>query len=151
MKVTRRNVFETNSSSTHSITIVGGELEPRPRIISHDGICRIHPGEFGWEEATYRDWETKAAYALTWAKQTEDDKALAMLKEVIEHEIGTEVEFISDGDKYHPWGYIDHQSCETDDDGTWEGDGAKAFESAKTLRNFIFHPDSVLVIDNDNH
>ena len=54
----RRGVFETNSSSVHSISIIkdnfNGSL-PSQFTINCDG-------EFGWEVKTYDDAESKAAY-----------------------------------------------------------------------------------------
>ncbi len=152
MKVTRRNVFETNSSSTHSITIAGGDYEPQGLDVSpeHGSAVRIHPGEFGWEQATYRDAATKASYALTFAKQTEDDAALELLRRVIAAETAAVVVFVQTGDEHHPWGYIDHQSCESYD-GEVEGAAVEVFKSRDALRDFIFNPQSVLVTDNDNH
>ncbi len=144
MKVTRRNVFETNSSSTHSITIAGGkEYKVDSLPLRDDGICWVYPGEFGWETESYNDAVTKASYALTWAKSYGEAEAVDMLRDVIAKETGTKVKFVrSSDDEYHAWGYIDHQS----------DDAAKdAFKSSEALRDFIFNPASELRTDNDNH
>ena len=54
----RRGVFETNSSSVHSISIIKDNFKgslPSQFTINCDG-------EFGWEVKTYDDTESKAAY-----------------------------------------------------------------------------------------
>ena len=148
MKVIRKGVFETNSSSTHVISITGGECENPDRLFpSEDGVYRIHPGEFGFEVRTYHDAVMKASYALTWAKQTNNEHALRMLRAVIEREVGGTVEFVpNDGGDYDKWGHIDHQSAE-------KGNQVcePAFVSLDTLESFTFNPSSFLHTDNDNH
>lgn len=159
MKVTRHGVFETNSSSTHSIAIKGGKYV-LDKIPVEDGVCRIYPGEYGWEEEEYYDAATKASYCLThlWsAKEGQDGYKVtpekfasreAMLRDVIQKATGAEkVEFIEgDDDDYHKRGYIDHQSIEGDG-----GAGEPAWASEESLRDFIFNDNSVLRTDNDNH
>ena len=54
----RRGVFETNSSSVHSISITKNEFKnPLPKQFTIN--CN---GEFGWETCTYNDSSSKAAY-----------------------------------------------------------------------------------------
>ncbi len=54
----RKNVFETNSSSTHAICISKGEYN----IINH---IDFEVGDFGWEFETYRTLHSKASYLIT--------------------------------------------------------------------------------------
>lgn len=142
MKVIRRGVFETNSSSTHTITIAPGEILPPDTLPVEDGVCRIYPGEFGWDIWDYWDAATKASYALTFAYQTKSEERLKLLKEVVQAETGLPVEFVEAGDKFYARGYIDHQS---------DSVCAPAFVSKEALRAFIFNPKSKLHTDNDNH
>jgi hypothetical protein len=157
-KVTRHGVFETNSSSTHSIAIQGGKYV-LDKLPVEDGVCRVYPGEFGWEEEDYYDADTKASYCLTHAWSAGDgrdgykmspEKAasrLDMLRDVIQKATGAEkVEFAESGDDFYKRGYIDHQSIEGDG-----GAGEPAFASEESLRDFIFNPNSLLRTDNDNH
>ena len=67
MRKIRRNVFETNSSSTHSITFSSrkNETEPNHLPIDSDGYIHMSLGEFGWEVASYSDQYNKLAYLLT--------------------------------------------------------------------------------------
>ncbi len=160
MQVTRHRVFETNSSSTHSISIDGG-VYTADKFPLEDGICKVHPGEFGWEEVTFRTPEVKASYCLVYVKTAVSDTRegkkqgeefwqarTQMLIDVLKEETGCEtVEFVSyPKDMSYEWGYIDHQSHIGDGDACGE-----AFESKKSLRDFIFNPKSFLSTDNDNH
>lgn len=148
--VTRHKVFETNSSSTHSISIQQGDFKP-DRLSSSCGALKIFAGEFGWEHDTHSDPLSKASYCLTYVKTggDQDGSREAMLREVLEEETGEKVEFVPIGHDttYGPdWGYIDHQSHFGDRDAC-----GYAFESKESLRAFIFNPKSFLVTDNDNH
>ena len=53
----RRSIFETNSSSTHSVCITKNNHTLIP-----DAACTFSNMYFGWEEKTYRDSLHKAAY-----------------------------------------------------------------------------------------
>jgi len=133
----RKSVFETNSSSTHSISIESGDVKLYSNI-NHNGIIVLSGGQFGWEEETYNDPMTKANYcAQDWF---EDNQKMEMLVEVIKnHTLADEVIFdlesLNDG-------FVDHQSS---------GTSIEAFDSHEKLRDFIFNWDSVLTTDNDNH
>jgi len=163
----RRGVFETNSSSTHSISIGDGlppscsNLTPEEEAVLRklertdylldrsltpgcDGVLRIDANkEFGWEVEDYQDAATKAMYCYIDQYQRKD--RIKMLKEVLmEQTKATDVEFRYEPDSGYgegKYGYIDHQSDGTSDD---------AFIDKETLRNFIFNQRSILRIDNDN-
>lgn len=145
MKNIRKGVFETNSSSSHSICISNkGQLE-NGFYLNDEGKIEIHPGEFGWEIDSFRDCASKASYCLTRAKndgENGNNDKLTMLKNVIEDFTGKEVVFVESYGAYYKWGYIDHQSFDVCDE---------AFESEENLKNFIFNSKSILVTDNDNH
>lgn len=148
--VTRHKVFETNSSSTHSICITPGDFKPDTFYRTDNGTLRLLPGEFGWEQESYRDPWSKASYCLTYVKTggDPDGSREAMLREVLEKEVG-KVDFIPfgcDPIDGNDWGYIDHQSHIGHRDACGE-----AFKSKESLRAFIFNPNSILVTDNDNH
>lgn len=158
MKQIRPSAFETNSSSSHSITIDQGMFVPAKLHVGSNGVLEIFPGEFGWGVDHFTDAPTKASYCLTWLKVMEhvDDVELEteMLIGVLKRVTGAEtVEFVpayteetkSQYDCY-PWGYIDHQSIENGG-----GVGREAFLDKDMLERFIFNTRSVLTIDNDNH
>ena len=156
MKQVRQAAFETNSSSSHSITIAAGEFIP-DRLGVVGGVCEIFTGEFGWGYDHFSDASIKAAYCLTWIKHFGEDKVpeeTAMFINVIKKVTGAkEVVFVPQYTQetkgewdYYQWGYIDHQSIEYGG-----GTGREAFESEEVLERFIFNHGSILTIDNDNH
>ena len=159
-QVTRKSAFETNSSSTHSIVISGGNYVSDKLHVNADNEIEAHSGEFGWGYDEFNDAETKLAYCVTYLmlninKNVDQesftkndiewlgflgntDSRIGMLANVIITETGKNIRFMKDACDYSPWGYIDHASddvCE------------QAFESEKSLRDFIFNPDSTLIID----
>ena len=137
MKKIRRGVFETNSSSSHSISL--GRATKKTQWdtlpVDKERVCTIHEGDFGWDTEEFTNPATKASYCFTYAKG--DPELMLMLGEVIKEQLGDDidVEFI-DAD-----GYIDHQSLDV---------AEEVFESKDTLKRFIFHPDSSLQTGNDN-
>lgn len=151
----RHGVFETNSSSTHSISISGGEGIVDNIFPDRDGVLRLTGGQFGWEHEEYNDSLTKADYCAVFTKSESAAKQRAMLEKVLLEVTGAKKIkycFSSDytatvddeGDTIH-CAYIDHQSdfCEG-------GACMAAFKDEQTLKNFIFNPSSVLTTSNDN-
>ena len=142
-KQIRPNVFETNSSSSHSISIAqNGNEEILDTIIpNEDGRIVLNGGEFGWGYEKYNDALTKANYCAV-DVQHNDDK-IEMLEEVLMEQTGAkEIIFeFSDNYKDPNWSYIDHESCGTSID---------AFVTKDTLKDFIFNKRSWLFIGNDN-
>ena len=147
----RYGVFETNSSSCHSISI--RDLEP---------TLLIEFGEFGWGYEEYNDMLTKLKYILTMAAETNiywktkeeflETEDFIKINDLIKTETPYRggIEFNDSqfpGEQYNRInGYIDHQSYE----------GYKNIQDflddyGVTLYDFIFNPEVVLIIDNDNH
>jgi hypothetical protein len=134
-KLIRHGVYETNSSSSHSVSI--GLQESKEFLLDtlypdQDGIITIEGGEYGWEWFKHNDAATKASYA---AQQfSHDDEKLQILKEVIMEQTGAEDVVFEDLKN----GYIDH-------------DSSGIIDSNKTiLRDFIFNKNSWLFGGNDN-
>lgn len=133
MKTTRHKSFETNSSSTHSISIDENTKLFDSFTPDKDGNIVLEGGEFGWEFDSYRDSYTKANYCAL--DVDGNDEWMFMLKEVImEHTGAKDALFKLNG-------YIDHQS---------RGTSHKAFESKEKLKAFIFGRNSELHTGNDN-
>jgi len=138
MKTIRKEVFETNSSSSHSITIYVDN--PIPLQLRQE-VLEIECGEFGWEHEIYNDFTSKAEYAATFAKNYGSPEYENMLKEVIlEFTDAKEVKIIK-SDDYYEWGFIDHQSID---------EAANIFISKKHLIGFLFDRFSSVETDNDN-
>jgi hypothetical protein len=130
----RKGVFETNSSSSHSIAIATEDKEFVLDTIypNQNGIITVHGDEYGWEWFKHNDSQTKASYAAQGFAN--DDSQLDTLKEVIMEQTGaTDVVFEGLRD-----GYIDHDSY------------GIVPTSKEELRNFIFNKNSWLFGGNDN-
>ncbi len=148
MKTTRHSVFETNSSSSHSISIAtasGKLLSSLP--LDGSGNLVLNGGEFGWEEETYSDALTKANYCAVDASYANGDTLTKMLVKVLKEQTGAKDVVFNFTNDYSvgsekPLASIDHLSV---------GVATPAFESEETLRQFIFDPRSTLTTDHDNH
>lgn len=130
----RKGVFETNSSSSHSISIATEDKQFVFDTLYPDqnGVVTVHGDQFNWEWFKHNDAETKASYAAQ--SFANNDGQLELLKEVIKEQTGADdVKFVGIED-----GYIDHES-----------DGI-APRSKEELKNFIFNKNSWLFGGNDN-
>ena len=134
MRNIRTGTWETNSSSSHSITFVPNYV--KHNIDLHGAEFIINGVDFGWGYEDYNDIYTKISYV---AQETEDLRNYEMrlwLEEILKEELkcGT-ITYNLDG------GYIDHNSM---------GTVKNTIETKEELRQFIFGQ-STLIIDNDNH
>lgn len=139
-KIIRSGVFETNSSSSHSISVADETKEFVLDTLYPDqnGVITLNGGEFGWEWFKHNDALTKANYAAVSTLYCESLRDT--LIQVIKGQTGAEEVVFGFGEDYsHPnWSYIDHDSvgtCPKDKD---------------ELRNFIFNKNSWLFGGNDN-
>lgn len=143
MKTIRQSVFETNSSSTHSIC-VSEECELNDTIGKDDsGDITLDGGEFGWELAKYEDAKTKADYMAQYVVDWCGDRSIEfqmILVDVIKRQTGCREVVFGNLES----GYIDHQSVE-------DQQYHPLFEKPELLRKFIFSTQNVLITDNDNH
>jgi hypothetical protein len=132
-RIVRTGVFETNSSSSHSLSLAREDQEFVMDSIYPDqnGVIRVDGKEFGWGWDKFNDAITKLAYAFQDSFDHED-----LIREVVMKQTGaTEVIFEEGG------GYIDHDGVGTTQD--LRGD-------REDMRNFIFNKNSWLYIGNDN-
>lgn len=125
----RNGVFETNSSSCHSISIAD---ETKEFILdtlypNEEGVIILRGGEYGWDWFKHNDAETKANYAAQTLGQH------SVLIDVIKEQTGA-VEVIIDTED----GYIDHESY------------GLIPTIKEDLRSFIFNKNSWLFGGNDN-
>lgn len=152
----RGKVFETNSSSSHSITISGTEAEDfglgldelRSGVISID-----QAGEYGWDWEEFHDTKDKIAYMLMQCDPEKfregmepwDDLVPGLVErssearwliDMIRRVTGCEVEF-----RTGAYAHIDHQS---------HGEGRELFADEQAMRAFLFSPRSYLQTGNDN-
>lgn len=64
-KQIRHNVFETNSSSVHSLVYANGNLEPSELNMDGLGVIHISLGDFGKSYHVYKRQSEKLSYLLT--------------------------------------------------------------------------------------
>lgn len=153
----RRGVFETNSSSSHSISITGKDDNTVERLKErYNGkqIC-IALGQYGWGYDVLKTFEERLSYIITMivsynelsytdSTNVEEIYALDEFKEVAEilkeklgcNYIVIEENTISDC-------YVDHQSCYSLHD--------FLDKFGLTLEDYLFNDKYFVIIDNDNH
>lgn len=156
----RKNVFETNSSSSHSLTMAQGDVVQVPftKRELRDGKVIVGLDDYGWEWHRYYKPSNKLAYLLTQAllgsgeygdarvpdgspeevtrEVCEENEKAALLCEVVKAHTGCELLF-SPGSR----GSIDHDSV---------GTGNELFCSAAELTQFLFSAESCVETGNDN-
>lgn len=144
----RNSVFETNSSSCHSIS-VGNSGVYKGYPVEEDGSVIIEHGFYGWEKKMYTSVCDRLSYVWIYIRDWSGAKSKDFLemftKVVLDHTGG--IEIIEDprpADSYSNQGYIDHQSVE-------DSDLDFIFESEAVLKSFLFDSKSYLQTDNDNH
>lgn len=146
MKKIRNGVFETNSSSSHSVSINSSEELLDTLIPDKDGNIVLSGiggcGEFGWGLERINSAYIKALYCAVDCFRNE--KSMKLLTDVIKKQtLCNDVIYDIELKDYNSekWCYIDHQS---------QGTSSPCFESEENLRNFIFNKNSWLFLANDN-
>lgn len=166
----RKYIFETNSSSMHSLTIKNGYMEDSDLYIGTDNKVNVDFGEFGWEICDYSDQYTKLQYILTMCACTEGCKCITpddffgtegfkSISDAIASHCGCDgIRIREDSLRTKHWnyynkdyldfdGYIDHQSC---DKYLSVADFLKQ-NNISSVENFIFNNGIIVHTDNDNH
>ena len=154
MKKIRKNVFETNSSSSHSLAFSKKDRGYSYDLpVDEDGVLTIPFGEFGWGPDVLRTPLEKLSYYVTdncpnvdeekvWDDIIEELKEDEDIKKAIDAVMFNcpqvkEITF-APASSFYPLGYVDHQSC-----GTSHEDGID-------VERLIFDNDVIIIIDNDN-
>ncbi len=151
MQQIRKSVFETNSSSSHSLTMGKGDLvaSPFPASVLRQGVVALQVGEYGWEWYRYYSAQEKLNYLLTQVTdghvETDIDELcdmnpnVAMMRKVVKEHTGCDLQVMPGS------GYIDHQSARGDG-----GNGLELFDDEDKLKRFIFDSTSYIQTGNDN-
>ena len=153
-KITRNSCFETNSSSTHAISVDSGAgLLDTLELDSHGNFSFSPSYEFGWDRETYNDPISKLNYLYIYARDWSGGNSeyfMRNLKEAISEHTGAERVFFNDPKVKSSWseysyqrGYIDHQSVECRELDPLMGD-------KKLIKKFLFSPNSYVETKNDN-
>jgi hypothetical protein len=137
MKNIRIGVFETNSSSSHSLTVSSGELQ-KSTLSHQDGVIVGLLGDFGWEIEYYDSQSDKLSYLLTQIQY--NDHLTELAKAAISEYTGLKMVVAGKG-------YVDHQSSDTLDELLCGSDE----EIKQNMINFVFNSGYSFDTDNDNH
>lgn len=140
----RRSVFETNSSSSHSLTLDRTALVEQPfsKELLRKGIVYVASDDFGWEWKRLYTPLNKLRYLVTHLfafyghdESLEQSHPMRMLRKVVADHTGCTLE-VAD---YN--GCIDHESS---------GTASESFANETTLHAFLFGKDSFVETGNDN-
>ena len=150
-KIIRKNTFETNSSSIHTLCINKEDFNI-PSNIKID----FSPGEFGWGAETLSSVHERASYLFTYImnecydydyktkeyKSDRRDELLNVISETLsKHNI--QCEFHKGEGDFWKNGYIDHGS-------ELNSFMLSIIENEDELLRFLFNDKNVIFIDNDN-
>lgn len=128
----RRGVFETNSSSTHSICIAKNSDIKLPKSVT------FALGEFGWEVNTLKSVYDKASYLYTGLISVDRENDFKRIVKLLEG-WGVRVEVFGSAGYY----YIDHVEC------LGEFFDAVCSDNEK-LKRYLFSDFSFIITGNDN-
>lgn len=174
MKQIRRNVFETNSSSSHSVSVsnITDMYSASTLRVDNDNYVHVSFGEFGWERIDYYDPYAKLSYLVTMLIETEGNSCKSvddlfetdgfkLINDTVANYCKCEGIRINEDDMENAtWtrsdgsvetyishnGYIDHQSCE-------DYNNVQAFldDYCISAEDFIFNKGVSVHTDNDNY
>lgn len=138
-KLIRTGVFETNSSSVHTLSIGRSKKSTYEYLPPPGGVVVITGGDYGWGYERLDTWLEKADYLATDA-QYREGKYLDLLRQALMDGLGggVEVKIAVDEDSY-----VDHQSIGE----VWD----TILQDRIDLQEFLFNPKYSIIIDNDNH
>lgn len=141
MRVVRRGVFETNSSSTHAVCVTKNNIldQKLPKTLKFD------LGDFGWEVEKYKETNDKARYLYT-AIAINDKNDL--LENITKHLEANNVLCKFQKPKYDG-GYLANGCIDHNGDDLIEFIEAVCSDE-KTLMRYLFSSESFVVTGNDN-
>jgi len=170
-KCIRRHVFETNSSSTHSVCISKGDIGNSYLFVDdEDNKVHVSFGEFGWGYDTLTSQTEKLSYLCTMLMETECKKfenvddiyqtiGFNQINDCIKEKCNCDGVVFDDEIEVRSYeyqgktytyldkdGYIDHQSCEG-----YANINDFLNDYGTNIESFIFNNNISVIIDNDNH
>jgi len=160
MKVNiRKGVFETNSSSMHSLAVIGADRMNQLNFhtTNIDGVKKIsvQSDEYGWSGDDLITPLEKLSYIATLiqykdsSNEIPNSKYFQWLSEMVKDYTGYGLTYIPylEGDKWNADGYVNHQSTDTLDS-EWSTN-EEDFKS--NMKDIVFNDKYFIVIDNDNN
>lgn len=148
LKQIRQRVFETNSSSTHSICVAKNCLIELPESIHFEF------GEFGWEWDTLDSLYSKASYLYTGLMSCDREEDFNKIVSILESK---GITVTKEKPVWKQYTYEDSEGRSYIDNGGYvdHSDELKEFldficENEDNLMNFLFSPLSFIRTGNDN-
>ena len=144
-RTVRKNVFETNSSSVHTLILAHGDTTVM------NVKLEFEPDEYGWGQDTLTSYFERADYLWTFLCIASEDKPerLEIIKDKIREilgKYGIECTFIMPKDGFY---YIDHYT-------DWYRDNPedsilyRMLDDENLLIDYLFNDNTKIYIDNDN-
>lgn len=163
----RKNVFETNSSSMHSVSYSpkkdNAQLDLAKLKEEYNGKTIVGTfGEYGWGYDLLCSLEEKLSYVLTSIRYFDDvidedsvnvldafkeNKYFKWLAEIFHEYLGCELDVELKADEYYKMGYVDHQS--TDTLNGYIHDNEDQFKMS--MMQLLLDDSYTIIIDNDNN
>lgn len=160
----RRHVFETNSSSSHSVSYSVRSSEPVDfkqvaDDLAPDGIITAQFGDFGWGYDCLSSFDEKLSYVVTEmqykdgvnrdnAESFMESQYFQWLQQLMRQMLNVELTIEYKGG-YFETGYVDHQSIGTLHEADLWGFDEGTFKS--NMSRLLFDDGYNIIIDNDNH
>jgi len=145
MKVVRHGVWETNSSSTHSITI-GNQINQEPQLRTNEhGYVEVYCDDYGWGGGPLDTVQEKLEYLVCYLINCYIPgcyEPYNFYTSDFYHRI-CEVLNVK-GITVKNEGYIDHQSCDCNNDIT------EYIDDNESLKKYLLDPTIHVIISNDN-
>ena len=140
----RRGMFETNSSSTHTIIVTDNKTEP-------GNLVDFAIGEFGWSFGTLTTIDEKASYLYTMAcemlsRDVYQDLYEILVKYGVECSCSVPAKFTKRSwGEYLDNGYVDHAS-----DGDAKEFVERMLNHEHALIKYLFSDESFVITGHDN-
>lgn len=173
-QVIRRSIFETNSSSSHSVSKQKGTLQESYLSVRKDNKIHVEFGEFDWGYERISDQYGKLQYLCTMAACNNIDHVT--IEDFLNNDDFKELSYVigeycgCDGINFESqnnltvennWvntpkcidfnGYIDHQSMFPSFSEFLHDFGFDEDNDKTNILNFVFNDGVTLIIDNDNY
>jgi len=151
MRQERRSVFETNSSSTHSICIATN----RNTELTYPASLYFRCDDFGWEENELTSPKDKAAYLyasfLNLYDRNKAQKVMSFIMEALDS-VGVACEFETPVYRYYSDGsfYVQNASIDHCGEGDHQRFVDKTTSNKGRLLRYLFSEDSFVLTGNDN-
>jgi len=142
MRQVRLGVFETNSSSTHSLCITKEVVEPSTKSID------FRFGEFGWEFDEYNTTQEKASYLYTGIYENGLEVFIDQIKKYLNSDniyytFEEPKYYTSNNCKFFDSGFVDHG-------GELISFIKDVCSNKEKLYSYLFSNDSFVLTGNDN-